>query len=187
MPWSCEGSAMKLAWPRSHGLLDVRSPYGWVKNEDYLPKSAPRHLLLHLPYTSPLCKRYRPQASLLWLRLPRAFCLNEVSLCLMHCTGEDVCAESWSIVGVICKNLMGGLHAHALREHVTGERVRQYYSTSLYQLDSFHWAEGPRTWMQRWRCGRGLFSWSLIMCVGDTGASARGTSHLDIPQHNVSI
>lgn len=36
---------------------------------------------------------------------------------------------------------MGGLHTHALGEHVTGDRVRQYYSTSLYQLESLHEAE----------------------------------------------
>lgn len=71
-----EGRGTKLAWLRKHGLLDMSGPYGWVKNEVYLPRTAPRHLLLHLPRTSPLSNRYRRQANLIWLNLPWTFCLN---------------------------------------------------------------------------------------------------------------
>lgn len=121
MPRSGEGSGIKLAWLCSRGLSDVSSPYGWVKNEVYLPKTARRHLLLHLPHTSPLCSRLSPRSQSHLIRTP----LNLAGLDARR-TLEDAC-----LIHCLCnlRSLMSGLHAGALGEHVTADHPKQYYST----------------------------------------------------------
>ena len=160
-----------------HGLLDTSAPYGWVRNEVYLPRTAPRHLLLHLPQTLPVTDCYGLRATLIRFNLLWTF-LSKPCFTLSFTKG---CVVNWNPCWCNLHGLIGGSHTPVL--WVTKAGMWQYYSPSLYQLESLHQTQ-DQGHESRAEAGGVFFQWGLITCVG---ARARGTSRLNMLWHNASF